>query len=143
MIRDEVQSLGGEIVGEAYLSAHGANAAEIVREIARLEPDLIVNCVGGELSIAYSRALRAAGILPSQIPTMYFSVGELELLGLSSSESVGDYGAWSYFQSIEAPQNQYFWNSTPNVAKLLLDGGTYQVVLTKVDEEETKEPAGG
>ena len=43
----------------------------------------------------------------------------------------------------EAPQNQYFWNSTPNVAKLLLDGGTYQVVLTKVDEEETKEPAGG
>jgi hypothetical protein len=39
----------------------------------------------------------------------------------------------------ENPAKQYFWNSTPNVAKLLLDGGTYQIVLTK---EEPKDPEG-
>ena len=41
----------------------------------------------------------------------------------------------------EAPQKQYFYHSTPNVAKLQLDGGTYQLVLTQesVDEKpETK-----
>jgi urea transport system substrate-binding protein len=107
MIRDEVQILGGEIVGEAYLSANGANAAKIVQDIARAEPDLIVNCVGGELNIAYSRTLRAAGILPSRIPTMYLCAGELELLS-HPSESVGDYAAWNYFQSIERPENQAF-----------------------------------
>jgi urea transport system substrate-binding protein len=108
IIRDEVQILGGEIAGEAYLSDNGANIAEIVQEIAQVEPDLIINCVSGELSIAYSRALRAAGILPSRIPTMYFCAGELELLSLSPLESVGDYGAWNYFQSLERPENQAF-----------------------------------
>jgi urea transport system substrate-binding protein len=108
MIRDEVQMLGGEIAGEAYLSANGANTAKVVQDIARVEPDMIVNCVGGDLNISYSRALRAAGILPSRIPTMYFSVGELELLSLSPSDSVGDYGAWNYFQSIERPENKAF-----------------------------------
>jgi urea transport system substrate-binding protein len=107
MIRDEVQILGGEIVGEAYLSTNGANAAKIVHDIAKAEPDLIVNCLGGELSIAYLRTLRAAGILPSRIPTMYLSAGELELLS-HPSESVGDYGAWNYFQSIDRPENQAF-----------------------------------
>lgn len=108
MIRDEVEILGGEIVGEAYLAANGANAAKVVHDIARAEPDMIVNCVGGELNITYSRALRAAGILPSRIPTMHFSAGELELRSLSPSDSVGDYGAWNYFQSIERPENKAF-----------------------------------
>jgi urea transport system substrate-binding protein len=108
IIRDEVQILGGEIVGEAYLSDNGANITKVVHHIAKVEPDLVVNCVSGELSIAYSRALRAAGILPSQIPTMYFSAGELELLSLAPSESVGDYAAWNYFQSIDRPENKAF-----------------------------------
>jgi urea transport system substrate-binding protein len=108
MIRDEVQILGGEIVGEAYVSPNGDNIAEIVRDIAQVEPDLIVNCLGGELSIAYSRTLRAAGILPSRIPTLYFSVSELELKSLSPTDSVGDYGAWNYFQTIERAENKAF-----------------------------------
>ncbi len=37
----------------------------------------------------------------------------------------------------ERPQHQYFFNSTTNVAKLQLDGGSYQVVLTQ-DEPEGK-----
>ena len=108
MVRDEVQILGGEIVGEAYVSPDGANIAEIVREIAQVEPDLIINSLGGELSIVYARALRAAGILPGRIPTLYFSVSELELKSLSPSDSVGDYGAWNYFQTIERPENKAF-----------------------------------
>ena len=52
MIRDEVRMLGGEIVGEAYLSPNGANVAHVVQAIAQIEPDLILNTVGGELSIA-------------------------------------------------------------------------------------------
>ena len=39
----------------------------------------------------------------------------------------------------ENPQKQYFYNSTPNVAKLQLDGGTYQIVLT---QEEPSDPEG-
>jgi len=39
----------------------------------------------------------------------------------------------------EEPQKQYFFNSTANVARLQLDGGIYQVVLTQIEEEEKKE----
>ena len=108
MIRDEVHILGGEVVGEAYVSPDGANIAKIVDEVAQAEPDMIVNCLGGELTIAYARALRAAGISPGRIPTLYLSAGELELLSLSPEDSVGDYAAWNYFQSIERPENKAF-----------------------------------
>jgi urea transport system substrate-binding protein len=108
VIRDEVAMLGGEVVGEAYLSASGANIAEVVGAIAAAEPDVILNTVGGDLATTYSRALRASGITPSRIPTVYFCVSEVELLSFSTAESVGDYGAWNYFQSIERPENKAF-----------------------------------
>jgi urea transport system substrate-binding protein len=108
VIRDEVRMLGGEIVGEAYLSPSGANIAQIVNDIVEVEPDIILNTAGGDIVTTYSRALRASGITPAQIPTMYFCVSEVELLGFSPSESVGDYGAWNYFQSIERPENKAF-----------------------------------
>ena len=38
----------------------------------------------------------------------------------------------------EEPKSQYFFNSTPNVAKLQLDGGTYQIVLTQEEPEPEK-----
>lgn len=41
----------------------------------------------------------------------------------------------------EQPAKQYFWHSTPNVAKLLLDGGIFQIVLTPADEEDRPKPA--
>lgn len=108
VIRDEVRMLGGEIAGEAYLSPSGANIAEVVDALAETEPDIILNTVGGDIVTTYSRALRAAGITPNRIPTMYFCVNEVELRGFSPSESVGDYGAWNYFQSIERPENKAF-----------------------------------
>jgi urea transport system substrate-binding protein len=108
VIRDEIQQLGGEIVGEAYLSPSGGNVAHVVNAIAETEPDLILNTIGGDLITTYSRALRASGITPSRVPTMHFCVSEVELLSFSASDSVGDYGAWNYFQSIERPENKAF-----------------------------------
>lgn len=42
----------------------------------------------------------------------------------------------------ENPQPKFFFNSTPNVAKLQLDGGTYQIVLTAEDPPEGVEGQG-
>jgi urea transport system substrate-binding protein len=108
MIRDEIQALGGEIVGEEYLVHSHLDLAKVVRNIARTKPDMILNCLGGELNILYSRALRAAGVTPDQTPSMYFCVTEIELLRFSHSYSMGDYGAWNYFQSVDRAQNRAF-----------------------------------
>jgi hypothetical protein len=36
----------------------------------------------------------------------------------------------------EQSPKQFFFEQTPNVRKLVLDGGTFQVVLTQVEAEE-------
>jgi urea transport system substrate-binding protein len=108
VIRDEIAALGGEIVGEAYLRPDGTDIPETVRQIVASSPDLIMNSTVGDLNLLYSRVLRAAGVTPRTVPTMYFSVGETELLSLSAHDARGDYATWNYFQSIDKPENHAF-----------------------------------
>lgn len=110
IIRDEIAAVGGEIVGEAHLRPDGTDIPETVRQILASSPDLIMNSTVGDLNLLYSRVLHAAGITPQRIPTMYFSIGETELLSLAAHDAQGDYAAWNYFQSIDRPQNHVFVN---------------------------------
>jgi urea transport system substrate-binding protein len=108
VLRDEVETLGGSISGEEYISPDTVEVGRIVRSIMESKPEMILNSVVGDLNVFYTRALRAAGILPDKIPTLYFSVGELELLSLSSRQTEGDYATQTYFQSLPNPENQIF-----------------------------------
>jgi urea transport system substrate-binding protein len=107
MIRDEVEALGGEIVGEEYLSQI-SDVGEVIRKIARSRPDLIFNTLAGDINVFYSRALRAAGLTPDRTPSLYFGVSEVELVSFSPAENVGDYAAWNYFQSLSRAENETF-----------------------------------
>jgi urea transport system substrate-binding protein len=108
VLSDEVEVLGGSIAGEEYISPETVEVGRIVRSIVESKPEMILNSVVGDLNVFYTRALRAAGIVPEKIPTLYFSVGELELLSLSSRHTEGDYAAQTYFQSLPNPENQIF-----------------------------------
>jgi urea transport system substrate-binding protein len=108
IIRDEVEGLGGEIVGEEYVLPDSTELTRVVRTIAKSKPDVIFNSLVGEMNLFYTRLLRAAGITPAKVPTVYFSIGEIELLSLSTKETLGDYAAWNYFQSIDRPENRLF-----------------------------------
>lgn len=108
IIRDEVERLRGEIIGEEYVLPDSTEVTRVVRRIAKSEPDLIFNSLVGDLNLFYTRLLRAAGITPERVPTVYFSVGEIELRSLSTRETLGDYAAWNYFQSLDRPENRAF-----------------------------------
>lgn len=108
IIRDEVEASGGEVVGEEYVLPDSTEVTRVVRTIARRKPDLIFNSLVGDMNLFYTRLLRAAGITPERVPTVYFSVGEIELLSLSAREILGDYAAWNYFQSLDRPANLAF-----------------------------------
>jgi urea transport system substrate-binding protein len=56
--------------------------------------------------------LRAAGVTPEKIPTVYFSIGEIELLSLSARGILGDYAVWNYFQSVDRSANRAFVESS-------------------------------
>ena len=108
IIRDEVEASGGEVIGEEYVLPDSTEVTRVVRTIARTKPDLIFNSLVGDMNLFYARLLRAAGITPESVPTVYFSVGEIELLSLSAREILGDYAAWNYFQSLDRLANRAF-----------------------------------
>lgn len=108
IIKRQVQSLKGSIVGERYLPLGSGDVDEIVADIARTRPDAILNTINGDSNLAFFRELRRAGITPRVIPTVSFSIGESELANLSARDLAGDYAVWNYFQSLDSPANRRF-----------------------------------
>ena len=87
IIRDEVEGLGGEILGEEYVLPDSTQVTRVVRTIAKSKPDVIFNSLVGDTNLFYTRLLRAAGISPEKVPTVYFSIGEIELQSLSTKRT--------------------------------------------------------
>jgi urea transport system substrate-binding protein len=108
VIRDELAALGGQIAGEEYLLPASPEVSGVVRRILESQVDVILNTVVGDRNIPLCRTLRAAGATPRKLPTIYFSVGEVELRHFADREIVGDYAAWNYFQSLDQPRNKRF-----------------------------------
>ncbi len=108
IIRDYISALGGVLVGEEYLLLGSTDVKDIVDTIVATKPDIILNTINGDSNVAFFRALRGRGIGSGDIPTMSFSIAEPELASLHVSSLVGDYATWSYFQSLETPQNRRF-----------------------------------
>jgi urea transport system substrate-binding protein len=108
VIRDQAAVLGVEVVGEEYVLLGSQDVNEAVKKIVAARPDVVLNTLNGDSNLGFFRALRAAGITPEQVPTISFSVAEEELSNLRGQDVAGDYAAWSYFMSIDRPQNQEF-----------------------------------
>jgi len=108
IIRDQVKSLGVEVVGEEYRPLGSSDMTQIVEKIRSSKAEVILNTINGDTNIAFFRALRAAGISSSDIPTISFSVSENSLSSMRPQDLAGDYAVWNYFQGIDYPQNKEF-----------------------------------
>jgi urea transport system substrate-binding protein len=108
IIRDEVRRYPeAQIVGEKYIPFGSNDVSEAIRAIVVSKPDLILNTINGDTNASFFRALPRAEIRPEQTPVLSFSITENDLRSLRS-EGVGHFAAWSYFQSIERPENREF-----------------------------------
>jgi urea transport system substrate-binding protein len=114
IIRDEASVLGSQIVGENYLPPGATEVTEVVRQIAAVRPDLIINTINGDTNVGFVRALRRAGIRAGKCPTLSLTLSEEELSGLNADEIAGNYAAGNYFQSLDLPENQAFLNRVRN-----------------------------
>lgn len=108
IIKAQLAKLGGEVVGEEYVLLGAMDFKEVVAKIAAAKPDIILNTVNGDSNIAFFDALRAAGITPSAVPTVSFSLAEDELRSMGARGMAGDYCAWNYFQSVDSQENREF-----------------------------------
>jgi len=108
ILRDEIESLGGMVVGEEYIHVAGIEIRSVVQKIAETDADIILNSVVGDVNAPFCRALRGKGIRPPDIPMVYFSISENELKGIPRSDAAGDYGVFSYFQTLDRAENRAF-----------------------------------
>lgn len=108
IIKDKVDRLGGEILGEEYILLGSADVKETVQAIVDSQPDVILNTINGDTNLAFFHALREAGISAADIPVVSFSIAEAELRDMDIEDVTGDYAAWNYFQSIETSANSRF-----------------------------------
>jgi urea transport system substrate-binding protein len=108
ILRDEIDALGGKVVGEEYIHVAGIEIRSVIQKITDAGADIILNSVVGDLNAPFCRALRGKGIKAPGTPMVYFSISENELRGIPRSDAVGDYGVFSYFQSVDRPENRAF-----------------------------------
>lgn len=105
IIRDHVAALRGEVVGETYILLGQTDMTEAIAQIETADPDVILNTINGDSNIAFFAALRQAGI---DAPVLSFSIAESDLVSIPIDDVVGHYAAWTYFQSLDTPENRAF-----------------------------------
>lgn len=109
MIQDQLAALRGEVVGEEYILWGSQDVKGVIEKIVERKPTVILNTINGDSNVAFFRELRKAGITPDKIPTLSFTLTEREVRSMNNGRDlVGDYVAWSYFQSQTNPENVEF-----------------------------------
>jgi urea transport system substrate-binding protein len=68
----------------------------------------VISTINGDANVPFYKELGNQGIKASDIPVIAFSVGEEELAGVDTKPLVGHLAGWSYFQSVDNPDNKAF-----------------------------------
>ena len=68
----------------------------------------VVSTINGDANVPFYKELGNQGVKATDIPVIAFSVGEEELAGVDTKPLVGHLTAWSYFESVDSPENKVF-----------------------------------
>ena len=108
LIKDTAKDLDVRVVGEKFVLLGENDFKPVAKKIAQAKPDVVFNFVQGDSNQPFYRELREAGITAQKLPVISFSIGENEMSQLVGVDLVGDYLAWSYFESLQRPENERF-----------------------------------
>lgn len=108
IIKKYLESLGASVVDVQYTPMGQRDFKDIVNVIKASDADIILSTINGDSNIGFYGELAAQGVTADKIPVVATSVGEDELRSLLPSQVQGHYSAWTYFQSLDNPQNKRF-----------------------------------
>ncbi|MCA1994785.1 MAG: urea ABC transporter substrate-binding protein, partial [Coleofasciculus sp. S288] len=107
IIKAQLKQQGGTVVGEEYVRLGMQEFAEIITRIQQAQPDVVFNTLNGDSNLAFYHQYQESGITADKIPILAVSVAEAEIQRIGEA-AVGHYACWSYFQSLDTPQNRKF-----------------------------------
>ncbi|MCX7192072.1 MAG: ABC transporter substrate-binding protein [Proteobacteria bacterium] len=109
IVESLLQAQGGaSVLAERYVPLGEQNLDAVVREIAALRPDFVLNTLNGDSNRHFFQALQKSAISAKDIPVFSTSLAEAELAAMGPELMTGHYAAWNYFQSIESEENRAF-----------------------------------
>ncbi len=108
IVGKHITGAGLKVVGEEYQPLGGTDFSGVIAKIRAAKPDVIFNTLNGDSNVAFFKQLAAAGLGPSVLPVMSFSIGEQEAKSMGPSLVAGSYAAWNYFQTLDTAQNAKF-----------------------------------
>ena len=108
IIKAQLGQLDGECVGEIYVPMGHTNFNEIIEDIKREKPDVILNTLNGDSNIYFFKQLKFAGLTAEKLPVMSFSIAEEEVNTIGADVLQNHYVAWNYYETTETPRNAKF-----------------------------------
>ncbi len=106
ILKKHIIAGNGEVVGEEYVPFDVSDFSGVIATIHAAKPQIIFNTINGVGNLYFFRAMAEAGIPPSKLPVMSFSIAEQESKAIGPDLLKGSYAAWNYFQSIDSPANR-------------------------------------
>lgn len=109
--KEQLKSLGGEVVGEDYLPLGNTEVAPIIARIRTALPDggVIINTLNGDQNVAFFTQIKDAGLTPENgYYVMSYSIAEEEISQIGPEFLEGHYGAWNYMMSVDTPESRKF-----------------------------------
>lgn len=108
IIKAQLKNLNGECVGETYVPMHESDFAQVLKDIKRIKPDVIINTLNGSSNQSFFSQLKYSGIDAEDCPVMSFSVSENVIKNIGADKLKGHYLAWNYFETTPSAKNTRF-----------------------------------
>ncbi|MCL5044044.1 MAG: urea ABC transporter substrate-binding protein [Deltaproteobacteria bacterium] len=108
ILKKYIQHDGGIVAGEEYVPLGGTDFSSVVNKIRAAKPQVVFNTLNGDSNVSFFKQVSAAGLPPSKLPVMSFSIAEPEAKAIGANLIAGSYAAWNYFQSLDTPANRRF-----------------------------------
>ena len=102
---------GKVISAGKYVPFSHTDFQQIVAEIKQFAASgeaCVINTINGDSNVPLFKEIVAAGLTPSDCPVVSFSLAEDELRSMPTKDLVGELGCWTYFMSINTPENKAF-----------------------------------
>ena len=106
-IRKFVTDCGGEVSGESYIGLGNTKIADVVRNIAAIQPDVVFESLVGSDCVRFNRAFARSG-LPSRALRLSGAIEENTLFGIGQRHTQNLYCVASYFSALTTPENRSF-----------------------------------
>lgn len=111
VVRWYVEKAGGSIIDEVYLPPGHRELRALAQQVRDTDPDAVFNALRGATNAAFFSELAYAGIGPHQVPVISLSMAEEELSAMEPDLAAEHFAVWSYFQSLDTPENKRFVNA--------------------------------